>query len=433
MIHCNAPHCFRTKNQKCITPNPWIVFLQSIKGQKMDPKERRRKYDQFLEKYHTVKLTGDNAAYRGALCLRRQHTRAPVKVNKIGNFANRLMSERDDIVMECNMTPELVNFFSKFVPTKIDGSNLNPCQVIAKNLLKACVSRDQLKYFTFQKNIAVGGSGVVFSGTYKRQEVIVKIAMVSGTHDHVHILIPPDIDTTVRTMQEETVRREFNVHKYVHGHIDASTPFRVPEVYGKLAVVNRKIAVFVMEHVKNKHISFRDVVKSNHVLNEISDRYKIIPSIIHQFHKWNITHNDLHVNNVLFWEDERPVVIDFGRCVVLNTIENEQDRIILQLVDYVVPLWIVLSKRNYPRQITQILRFYTHQLHKEPIRTELSDLKRRLRNNNNIQERFNSIINVNTHRDMTRQEIRNSLHELEQLTRLPLFSGARNFFQIAVL
>lgn len=346
-MDCKAPRCYKTKKEKCTLPNPWIVFNGLVKGKSYSKEKKSTEYAHFLTKYKSVRETGDDKAYRSALCITTKTKKAmePSYIKNKGSivskFVERLMKERKEIEMGCKMTPNIKEFFNQFVPTEITGVPLNPCQMIAKFMLEKCVARNELKYYTFQDTISYGAHGLLMSGTYKQKPIAIKIIPVHKLSRY-ELSFTIDHNTTkIKSVQEKNIVREFNIQKQV-AETDFNN-FRVPKIYGDVSIIRSKknkshrIAVIVMEKVVNPI----DLEKASGV--EQTNRLMEIPSFLAELHKKGFIHGDLHLWNVLF-TNEKPFVIDYGRSFATREFTNgtKEDLAMLAIMDYIIPLEMVL-------------------------------------------------------------------------------------------
>lgn len=343
-MECKVPRCYKSKKNNCSLPNPWIIFNKTHKGF-TDKTTKDMAYLEFKNKM-TPKKKVDENAYRASLCLYKEKQPITTKSTIVSRFVAKLMKERQEIEMECKMTPNLVDFFEKFVPSSIVGSTtLNPCQVIAKYMLAQCVPKDQLKYYTFQDSISHGAHGLLISGTYKKKPIAIKIIPVHKQKPHKLSFTINGKQQTLKSVSEKNILREFNIQKAV-GDINFKE-FDVPSVYGNMSIMKSKknsdrIAVLIMDKI----VDIIDIEKMS-----FDDQCKYaakIPCMLHKLHEHGFIHGDLHMWNIMTTA-KKSYVIDFGRSIDTNhtTIQDKQDIQMLEIMDYIIPLEMILRGVNY--------------------------------------------------------------------------------------
>ena len=332
MASCNPPRCLKLESGECTVPSPWVVFQHTVKGKSLTKREKMEKYKEFLEHHKVIRDVDGEGAYRAVLCLDLASDDPVVR-----RFVETLFSDVDEAKTDCNLSPELVHFFSRFGPVEIRGTNLSPCQVIAKYFLRFCVPKSELNKYAFYSRVGIGNSGVIVGGEYDgRKPVVIKIIPThkpSDTHP---------IDLSVKTSNAGTVRiksveldsilKEFRLQRHVQNVFDDDKHrvFYVPTVFGKVAVLSSKdqkqgVAVFVMERIKHAAGLRRQTMFTTQ-LKEALRRHRAIPSVLYQLHTRGVIHGDLHVYNLLFPEDDsRPTVIDYGRSNLVSEIKNKTD------------------------------------------------------------------------------------------------------------
>lgn len=379
-MNCKVPRCYKTKANTCSVPNPWVVFNRIIKGRTLTKTQKETGYEKFLAKFKSIREAGDgdDKAYRAALCLAvTKPTGLPREPKKgiVSRFVERLMKERREIEMDCTMTPNLRNFFNQFVPTEIVGVPMNPCQLIAKFMLEKCVPRHDLKYYTFQDKISSGAHGLLISGTYKQKPVAIKIIPVHARRPYTLSFTADRHTKTIKSVPERNILRECDIQKHV-----ASKTFRkflVPAIHGDVSIIkskkdpSRRVAVIVMEKV----IDPIDLEKAT--ANEQTNRLADIPVFLTELHKKGIVHGDLHMWNVLFTKDN-PYVIDFGRSFIVKNFKNgnKQDAAMLTIMDYIIPLEMVLRGVNVynSKTLGNMTAKYIDAMQKKGIKTHVQKL-----------------------------------------------------------
>lgn len=376
-MECKLPTCYKSQKKTCSTPNPWIVFNKTHRG--FPSKEQKKKaYHLFKEELAHLQKT-DSDAYRAALCLykKKEKRRFPVKA-----FVQRLMEERKEIEMGCAMPPNLVRFFEQFVPSVIIGTTLNPCQVIAKHLLAKCVRKEDLKYYTVQDKVSSGAHGLLMAGTLKKKPIVIKVIPVhettpyrlSFTTDHQHV--------NIKSLSEKNIMREFHLQKRIGD--ERFDGFQVPAIHGNISIIKSKtstdrIAVLVMDRVVG------EIDMERMTLKQQCHYVSMIPCILHKLHKKGFLHGDLHMWNLLATPTE-PYVIDFGRSVHLHdtTITDPTDKIMLTLMDYVIPLEMILrgvDPSGYTH-IAGLTRAYMEGMDACPAKKEVDTLFAQVRGKN---------------------------------------------------
>jgi len=371
MSNCKVPKCFETAKKTCIVPNPWIIFTKSVKGIGLTKEEKEDQYKKFLKKYEPIKKSGDNKAYRAALCLNKHKKNKKVVIR---TFLKRLMKERKEINMGCDIPPNLVKFFEMFVPSAIVGSTLNKCQVIAKYMLKKCVDKKMLKYFTFQNTINYGSYGLLISGTYRKTPVAIKIIPVHSTRSFSLAFSTNYSNAKLNSVPSRNIKREIALQKIFHEKLGGG--FHVPKIYGDVSIIksrknpNQEIAVFVMEQItKPKPIG---------TIPQEVRHIKSVPEILRKIHSQGLVHGDLHVGNFLSTR-KKSYVIDFGRSMDLTKTRNliEQDKVMLKLMDYIIGLEPILRNVNAVgyKDDVKVLRSFINAIEKSaPNKKEFDDL-----------------------------------------------------------
>lgn len=381
-MECKIPKCYKSLKNKCSSPNPWVVFNKHHKF--TSKTEKDNSYQQFKKSLQELKENNENA-YRAFLCLYKKKEKKPLttttKSTIISNFVKRLMKERKEIELECKMTPNLISFFEKFVPSTIMGtSTLNPCRVIAKYMLGKCVPKDQLKYYTFQENMSAGAHGLILSGTFREKPVAIKIIPVHKRVPYQLSFMINGNPMTLRSVSEKNITREFNLQKEI-GNFKFHT-FQVPSIHGNVDIIksksnNDRIAVLVMDKVVDEidmeKMSFEEQCKC----------VAQIPCILHKLHMKGFLHGDLHMWNLLITK-KTSYVIDFGRSVNLkNTfIRNKQDLKMLQIMDYIIPLEMILRGVNSStyKNVGKMMVDYLDGMDKCPAHKEINTLLTQINN-----------------------------------------------------
>lgn len=374
---CKLPQCYKSLTNKCSVPNPWIVFNKHYKFTSKTEKDQA-----YLEFKHSMEeLKKKNPiAYRAALCLHKKKEKRAPKPNIISSFIKRLMRERNEIQMECKMTPNLVAFFEKFVPTSIVGaSTLNPCQVIAKYMLAKCVPKDQLKYYTFQDKMSAGAHGLLLAGTYRNKPVAIKIIPVHARSPYQLSFTVDGRTTRLRSVSEKNIKREFNLQKTI-GDTTFST-FKVPAIHGEVDILksktnNDRVAVMVMDRVED------EIDMEKMTMDEQCKYVAQIPCILHQLHKKHFLHGDLHMWNLLITKKDS-YVIDFGRSVNMkNTSISREDLKMLKVMDYIIPMEMILRgvDGSTYEQSGRMMVDYLEGMDKCPARKELDLLLTQIKN-----------------------------------------------------
>lgn len=341
---CKAPACFKTTKNACVVPNPWIVFNKLNKGVVM--RSKKSAYDRFIKSFDAIRGTGDNDAYRAALCLRLTNRidRRPI----VSRFVDKLMKDRAEIEMDCKMTPNLVRFFEDYVPSRIVGTTtISPCRAIAAHMLSKCVPKDQLKYYTFQEKLVSGKHGLVIGGTYKQRPVVIKIIPVhTGTRSNITKFTIDGVAHTLTSVSQQGVEKETRIQKAIADASSSSRSFRVPKIHGNLSIlkskrhVRKRIAVIVMDKIQ-------DVINLERAtLSVLGQCLSKTPKVIQKVHELGFIHSDMHMWNVLFTTtSQRPYVVDFGRSFdTRHGLDDmdENDANMLRIMDYIVPLEMLL-------------------------------------------------------------------------------------------
>lgn len=284
-------------------------------------------------------------------------------------------STRYNQVQVCHLTKEWVRFFARFVNSKdTNSAGLTSCEIIARSLLQGAVSKSDLRYYTFQERVGHGLRGLVFSGSYKGDPIVVKIQRlhVPGLSDD-KIVIGKE-SFYFEPVSEFIIRREVDTPLTITQRLSQldNAPFRVPKVFSPLSKRwandrSMKIATFVMEKlpIEDGHNFFKIKVVKHKLLPRAVDSYSKIPTILTALHQINIVHMDLHLENILF--DEIPCIFDFGRSLDISTITDESDVAMLRVMDYIIPLFSVANLDSNVEQTTidncaTLLRAYVNSM-----------------------------------------------------------------------
>ena len=126
--------------------------------------------------------------------------------------------------------------------------------------------------------------------------------------------------------------------------------------------MNNYYGVYIMENIevspKMKKVGadpFRNLECTKAAtIRTMVHRIKYISTIIREFHKNKIIHGDLHYYNII-WNTINsksiPVVIDFGRSLLLNDQPNDETRTLLCIYDYLISFELIT--RNFLKKDEQ--------------------------------------------------------------------------------
>lgn len=440
-MDCKAPLCYKTKKEKCISPNPWVVYNGLVKGKSLSKEAKSSGYAKFMTRFNRIRNLGDEKAYRSALCITSK-TKKMTSPSDNGNhsrsivsrFVKKLMEERNEIEMGCKITPKLKEFFNQFVPTEIVGVPLNPCQMIAKFMLEKCVPRNELKFYTFQDNISYGAHGLLMSGTYKKKPIAIKIIPVHTNTRYTLSFTINNRSKTIKSVPEKGIQREFTIQKQVSDTHFKN--FRVPHIYGDMSIVKSKknpshrIAVIVMEKVVNP------INLENATSEEQTKRVMEIPTFLLELHKKFFIHGDLHIWNVLF-TNEKPYVLDYGRSFDMRRFDNgnEDDIVMLTIMDYIIPLEMVLrnvSILNY-QTVGKMASKYLEVMQTPSIKKELDGLFRHIQEKYIFNDIAKYVLSPLPDDKITLDQLKERYTAISDLRIDPFYSNNRNWCAVMQL
>jgi len=146
----------------------------------------------------------------------------------------------------------------------------------------------------------------------------------------------------------EQMRREFKMHCQLARLVTPSSGFNVLKIFGDLAIFNPplyeyRIGVYIMQSLSFPTLfdEINSALKSTATISAIFKKVQQIPRVISRLHALGYAHSDLHAGNIAFdpRDPQRPIVIDFGRTIHLDSTFSDPDVIALyRMFDYMHPL-----------------------------------------------------------------------------------------------
>ena len=283
----------------------------------------------------------------------------------------------------------------------------NLCTTMSKRLLRDIVPEAHLRSFHLTGIMGLGGMyGITIAGVYTplKSDTLVPIVfklLYVGTDKEIDLSRERDPHhKVIRKSSEESIRKEISVASSLHSTLskiatsgtNVGVRYRnifvsidVPKPISKVAVYKKRevllwresltvrsdvdFAGFLMTMVKHWRGDDR-IANVNVICNKLTaakdssytlavQLYGILPVIIGYLQEKGYAHGDLHPDNIrpkIGKNDEilEVSILDFGRTLPLVKIKNEVDRCIVQITDYISPIYgitkIFQDRRNKIRR-----------------------------------------------------------------------------------
>lgn len=354
---CTTPKCYKAqKSGRCMTPNPWILFMKANKGQKWrDKQHKKTAYQTFKDIY--VSRTQNSPvphAYREALCDQQLHR----------------WIHHDDIHSTlapppCIMADDVREFFAQLLPLRIRHSGLSECQVLARTIFQHMLgeptSRDKKHRYTFRQLLGSGLNGLVFQvkdyiTRHEPTNYAVKMVFV---HNDPQKLGPRDSYTfhrrVLHSMKEKQFMHEYEIHNHLSTKLKTASssllPFRVTRVYFKPVLWSPpipsklKVGMYGMAVLPphtpmlENYLRKRDISRKNQLA-----MIRHVSLVIEALHNLHLVHGDLHYDNIAFANvgDKRPYLMDFGRSLKVRDDMDAREKASYYFLDYAIFLYTLL-------------------------------------------------------------------------------------------
>lgn len=369
---CFAPKCYRDTSGKCVLPNPWNVFQKTGEAQELTVEDRQKAYPAWKAKY-MAQAGNDPVAFNAALCMGRplktvdRNSPATLVKRHLVGLRKRLEENRVHYVRDCDIGEETLAFFNTLIPTTIQGTTLNHCQVAGLMLLRKCVPPGEVKFYTFEKVLGVGLHGFVFLCRYKRTEQrAVKFMVIHEGGDQNEYEVPVDSSRAIVSVSKKTLMREFDMHQHFSHIADKrNSHFRVLKILSDMAVFKppkfkKCVGVYVMEMLPftpfDNEIEAHLTKFPNSPLPRLMlDKAAEVARLMGVLHENGVAHSDLHSGNIAFdpKSPRDPYILDFGRAQILEKLGTQAT--LYRMIEYAVPLESYLrSFKESPKAAVQL-------------------------------------------------------------------------------
>lgn len=106
----------------------------------------------------------------------------------------------------------------------------------------------------------------------------------------------------------DKIKQEFNVQRFCHKHMCAPKP----KEYGFFKYGRREYSYIIMRYLVFYNDTIGDILSNSLVISEsfVQLLYNKLSYILHQLQKYNVTHGDLHFNNLYIYTSE-PTDIEY--------------------------------------------------------------------------------------------------------------------------
>ena len=363
---CTVPKCYKTKdNRRCMTPNPWIVFIRTHAGRKMSQSQRRAAYRAWLAPLHRVREESGQEVYRARLCLANKgftvaDERPVVRTSPLQDLRKKLQQkirQRNDIYYdECDIPPGILTFMKQFVHYDAlqDVRSLNPCQKIAKLFLGTVARQGESQHYTFQKHIGYGGTGFIFDCRYKKQEDrVIKLVVLGREGGPTKMEVPTQAPSTIHIVSRQVFEQETAMHLLFQKRLeDARTSFTVPRLFHHGVVQTTKtgpstsVGILVMTPIVD--VRGPDNLPSKYKWKQLARmqdqrvpkaRMVEIALTLIRLQGLGLVHGDLHSDNISFQGPTH--IFDFGRSFSREDVrfrDHETEWMLMCICDLLAPM-----------------------------------------------------------------------------------------------